>query len=79
MSEWGTRGLRPEQAAYYVGMKKSSFLVKVASKVPPVKIGRSTIWLREDLDQYMDRIANKPPSSMSEDIFEEALKEHGSY
>lgn len=57
---WAPRGMREEDAAYYVGVSPSTFRAQVKPEVPPVPLtqGRQ-VWLREDLDAYLDRKAGR--------------------
>ncbi|CAM2754926.1 hypothetical protein CFR75_06270 [Komagataeibacter xylinus] len=68
MSEaWIPRGLRVEQAALYVGLSVSTFLAQVAPQVPPVKLTvRRQIWLREDLDRWLDVRAGRTGAAREE-------------
>lgn len=56
------RGLRLDAAAEYVGLSRNTFLREIeAGKAPKpyqITVGR-LVWLREDLDAYLDRIAGK--------------------
>lgn len=62
--QWVPRGLREEQAAHYVGLSVSSFRSYVVADVPPVKItpGRN-IWLRDQLDAWLNRRAGIAPAT----------------
>ncbi len=54
------RGLREDLAAGYVGLSEAAFRSEVkAGRAPqPVRITRARlIWLRDDLDRYLDRLA----------------------
>ena len=61
---WIPRALRAEQAALYVGLSTSTFLAQVAPAVPPVKLTvRRQVWLREDLDRWLDMRAGRAGSA----------------
>lgn len=53
------RRMRIEAAAYYCGMSESAFHDRVAAEVDPVRIGGTVGWMREDLDDWLDRQARR--------------------
>lgn len=63
------RGLRLDAAAEYVGLSRNTFLREVGAGRAPkghqITTGR-LVWLREELDAYLDRIAGKIPRSAVE-------------
>ncbi|MDR3534236.1 MAG: hypothetical protein P4L90_27185 [Rhodopila sp.] len=63
LPDW-PRGMREPLAAAYVGLSESSLRAEVkAGKVKPVWLtaGRQ-VYLREDLDAYLDRAAGRTPA-----------------
>ena len=53
--------MRDRMAAYYLGVSKTELWRNAGTTYPPpVKDGRSTFWLRKDLDAYLD---SKHPSA----------------
>lgn len=59
------RGLREELAAAYVGLGASTFRAQVdAGEAPkPVRLtARRQVWLRDDLDRWLDRKAGSAAS-----------------
>ncbi len=67
------RGMPQEVAAAYLGVSESTLRsqVDVGAAPEPVRIGRRIVWLREDLDAYLDRLANRasaPRSAVMEAI-----------
>jgi len=64
---WVPRGLPAPEAAYYLGLGVTSFRAHVAPVVPAVRLtpGR-LVWLREDLDAWIDR--QRGTMQASEDI-----------
>ncbi len=62
---WPPRGLRPDMAAYYVGVSDSTLRrVAEAQGIKPVHITRRVVvYLREDLDRLLDRLADRPAPS----------------
>jgi predicted DNA-binding transcriptional regulator AlpA len=61
-SPWVPRCLRAPHAAAYVGVSESWWLAEVrAGRAPePVRYGRAiTVWLREDLDRWIDERAGR--------------------
>jgi hypothetical protein len=62
------RGLREELAAAYIGVSPSLLRREVAADRAPhpvqVTAGR-LVYLREDLDAYLDRLAGRPEASGS--------------
>lgn len=63
---WVPRGLRAADAARYVGVSESWWLGEVrAGRAPQgVRLGRAiVVWLREDLDAWVDRQAGRVPAS----------------
>lgn len=65
LPDW-PRGLREELAAEYVGLAPSTFRREVGARRAPRPValtpGRQ-VWLREDLDAYLDRLAGRPAAS----------------
>jgi len=66
-----------EDAAYYVGISPSSLLAESekGNAPQPYKITRRRkIWVREDLDEYIDQIAGKMrlPENNSDEWIERA-------
>ena len=60
------RGMRVDQAAAYCGISRSSLhqLVAAGDAPKPVKLTRGiAVWLKEDLDAWLDRRANRAPAS----------------
>jgi predicted DNA-binding transcriptional regulator AlpA len=58
------RALREEWAALYCGMSPTLFRERVVPEVPPVRLSPGRIaWLREDLDDWLDRRAGRAPAS----------------
>lgn len=74
------RGMRDELAAAYVGLGLSTFLREVeADRAPrPVRLtpGRK-VWLKEDLDAWLDRLAGRPAPSPDRDDPIAAALGHG--
>ena len=63
---WVPRGLREAAAAEYVGLSDSAFRAEVkAGRAPrPVQITRGrVIWLKDDLDGWLDRLSGRVPNS----------------
>lgn len=59
------RAMRDDVAAAYVGLSTSLFRSKVKTRdaPAPIRIGTSRIvWLKEDLDQWLDELAGKTPN-----------------
>jgi prophage regulatory protein len=60
------RGLREELAAEYVGLAPSTFRREVTERRAPQPIrltpGR-LVWLKEDLDAWLDRVAGRSTAS----------------
>jgi len=70
------RVLRAHLAAAYLGMSASSLhaLVAAGDLPPPVRItGKIVVWLRDDLDGWLDRRAGRGPASAPGDDWSEAL------
>lgn len=64
MSSWVPRGLSADDAARYVGFSTSGFRSVVAKEVPAVRLTeRRVIWLKDDLDRWLDRKAGKQAES----------------
>lgn len=66
---WPPRGLREVDAAYYVGLSVSTFRREVGAGHIPAAVRLTEarkIWLRDDLDRYLDAKAGRVPAS--EDI-----------
>lgn len=65
---WPPRGLSDDEAAYYVGLSKTTFIREVEAEQAPAPVwltkGRR-IWLREDLDAYLDRKAGRVQTGAS--------------
>ncbi|MBR0676655.1 AlpA family phage regulatory protein [Roseomonas alkaliterrae] len=62
------RALRAELAALYCGMSESAWLalVKGGGAPPPVRLTpRIPVWLREDLDAWLDARAGRAAASMA--------------
>ena len=58
------RGMPEPLAAAYLGLSVSRFQACVASEVTPINItARLRIWVREDLDAWLDRRAGRMPGS----------------
>ncbi|MGS0647987.1 helix-turn-helix transcriptional regulator [Komagataeibacter melomenusus] len=78
---WIPRGLRLEQAATYVGLSATTFLAQVAPDVPPVRLTvKRKVWLRDDLDRWLDARAGRAPSagaSRSQDEYEKMMGGYG--
>jgi hypothetical protein len=55
----------PEQmAAAYLGLSVSRFQAVVAPEVEPITVSqRVRIWVREDLDEWLDRKRGRVPGS----------------
>lgn len=54
------RGLGEELAAAYVGLSPSTFRAQIAPLIPPVRLTKGRqVWLREDLDAWLDRQAGR--------------------
>jgi predicted DNA-binding transcriptional regulator AlpA len=52
------RGLRTQLAALYVGVHPSTWVAMVKRNEAPAPVyltGRIPVWLREDLDRWLDR------------------------
>lgn len=63
------RGLSEPLAAAYVGLSESTFRAQVIPEVKPVALTKGRqVWLREDLDAWLDRKAGRgqPSDSGSE-------------
>ncbi len=62
------RGMRQSLAAAYLGLSEATFRVQVASEVPPVQLtpGRA-VWLRDDLDAYLDRKAGRSAAAAGDE------------
>ncbi|KAA5609133.1 hypothetical protein F1189_25850 [Rhodovastum atsumiense] len=65
MPHW-PRGLSEDLAAAYVGLSSSTFRREVGAGRAPASVrltpGRQ-VWLREDLDAWLDRLAGRAPAS----------------
>lgn len=76
ISAW-PRGMRTDIAATYVGLSESSFLAEVKKKNIPdatwITKGRK-IWLREQLDQWLDEKAGNPTTWGSENEWMDAVR-----
>jgi predicted DNA-binding transcriptional regulator AlpA len=57
------RRMRIEAAAYYCGMSETAFRERVVAEVAPVRIGGTVGWMREDLDTWLDRQAQREAAS----------------
>lgn len=72
MSNWVPRGLPAEDAARYVGFSTSGFRSIVAKEVPPVRLTeRRVVWLRDDLDRWLDQRAGRKPDN--QDLLTDSL------
>ena len=63
------RGVRVEWAAAYVGLTPSSVREAMARRdfPEPIRVwGKRIVWLREDLDAYLDRKAGRAPATEKE-------------
>jgi predicted DNA-binding transcriptional regulator AlpA len=73
------RGLPVEEAARYIGLSVSTLRAEViAGRAPkPIRLTRRRlVWLREDLDAYLDRAAGRSPTSGGNNPF---LAAHDAY
>lgn len=65
---WPPRGMPEREAAYYVGLSASTFRREVAAGTAPSPVrmtkGRQ-VWLREDLDRWLDAKAGRAAPSAS--------------
>ena len=67
---WVPRGLPAKTAAYYVGFSVTSFRAHVAPQVPAVRISPGRlVWLREDLDRWLDGRRGSLPAPENLDPF----------
>ncbi len=56
------RALSQPLAAAYLSLSEGSFRAQVMPDVPPIHLtGRRIAWLKEDLDAWLDRRADRPP------------------
>ncbi|WP_317135205.1 helix-turn-helix transcriptional regulator [Nguyenibacter vanlangensis] len=53
------RALGTDEAARYLSLSRETFRKHVAPDIRPIHIGRRIVWLREDLDLWLDRAAGK--------------------
>lgn len=70
------RGLREELAAEYVGLSVPTLRREVAAgRAPkPTRLTRGRqVWLRDDLDAWLDRMAGRAPASAAADPWQEAI------
>ena len=67
---WVPRGLPAPAAAYYIGFSVTSFRAHVAPVVPAVRISPGRlVWLREDLDRWLDGRRGSLPAPENLDPF----------
>ena len=67
---WVPRGLPALAAAYYIGFSVTSFRAYVAPAVPAVRISPGRlVWLREDLDRWLDGRRGTLPAPENLDPF----------
>lgn len=74
------RGLRAEEAARYCGISRSSLHALVARGQAPRPVHPTpgiAIWLREDLDRWLDGLAGRPAPSPQPVNSWDALLGHG--
>ena len=75
------RGMKEDVAASYVGLSPSAFLRAVgAGKLPqPEWITRGRrIWLKDDLDDFLDRLFKRSSNAEADRWIEAARRETGS-
>ncbi len=70
------RGLREELAAAYIGLSVTAFRTEVASKRAPQPFwltrGRKA-WLKDALDEYLDRLAGRTSPAAQDDPWQRAI------
>ncbi len=66
------RGLTEPLAAAYVGLSEAQFRAFVTAGEAPAQVRfpcRRVVWLREDLDAWLDRLAGRAAPSPEDDVW----------
>lgn len=69
LPDW-PRGLQEAMAAAYVGISPGQFRAFVDRGEAPKPVhfpGRRIVWLRDDLDAWLDRLAGRAPVSLADE------------
>lgn len=73
LPDW-PRGMNKRVACAYLGLSKSRFEAEVEPAVVSIKLtARVCIWVRDDLDAWLDRRRNTVSVSGSENPWDEAM------
>lgn len=67
------RGLGAEDAARHMGISSTLFRQRVAPEIRPAQIGTRKIWLREDLDAWLDRAVGRQANAATLPIADNPL------
>jgi predicted DNA-binding transcriptional regulator AlpA len=74
---WPPRGMKEQLAAYYVGLAATTFRKEVTEDRAPKPIrltGGRQVWLKDDLDKWLDQAAGKKPSPTEPDEWKDSIK-----
>jgi len=62
------RAYSTDDAARYMSLSRETFRKHVAPGIRPARVGSRVLWLREDLDVWLDRAAGKDAISPSPEM-----------